>query len=197
MNSWRVPECSLPLTVWHTLLHHGYKQLTQQQQGVLGDRIGSQVRQMLGRLYPDDPRPHRPGSYQNLLQSTLLLLKLATLTSSIRVQTPNTQSTLLALGKTLRGLVNSMAEYACNKKKSGISNTSNMSGMTAVIQQEEDSMMSKLVVQLTVPEYCKAVTSRPATAATCCKMMTALMQASEEEATEVATEIVRRGDERV
>ena len=68
--------------------------------------------------------------------------------------------------------------------------------MAAVLQHEEDSMMSKLVVQLAVPEYFKAVKNSSATADTCCKMLTALLQACEEDTYRaVATEIVRRGNQ--
>ena len=150
---------------------------------------------MLNKLPPDDSVPYRPGSYQNLLQSILLLLKLATLTSSIQVETPKTQAALGVLWNTLRGLTNSMAEYASSKGKPGISSTDNMSDMAAVLQHEEDSMMSKLVVQLAVHEYCKAIKNRPAIADACCKLMIALLQATDESiCTRVANEIVCQGN---
>ena len=161
-----------------------------------GDIVSRQVQNWRAQEHANDSRPHRPGSYHNVLQSTLLLLKLATLTSSIGMETSNTQAALGILWNALRGLTNSMAAYACSKSKSGISNIHNLSGLAAVLQHEEDSRMCQLVVQLAVPEYCKAVKNRPATADTCCKMMTALPQASEEEVyRDVADEVVRQGND--
>ena len=157
---------------------------------------GSQARQMLDKLSPSDSVPYRPGSYQNLLQSTLLLLKLATLTSSIGVETPNTQAALGVLWSALGGLTNSMAAYACRNSKSGSSIIVNLSAEAAEKQHCEDYSNAQLVVQLAVQEYCKAVNKRPVAADTCCKMMTALLQASEESICNMmCSEIVSQGDD--
>ena len=159
------------------------------------DTYGSQARQMLDKLSPDNSVPYRPGSYQNLLQSILLLLKLATLTSSIGVETPNTQAPLGVLWHTLRGLTNSMAAYACSNGKSGSSIIGNMSTEVAEVQCCEDYSMSQQVVQLAVQEYCKAVKHRPAVADACCKLMMALLQASDEFICNMVTvEIVCQGN---
>ena len=160
------------------------------------DAFGSQARRMLDKPPADDSVPYRPGSYQNLLQSTLLLLKLATLTSSIGVQTSNTQAAVGVLWNTLRGLTSSMAQYACSNSKSGISTTGNMSAEAKEIQYCEDYNMTQLVGQLAVQEYCRAVKDRPAVADACCQMMTTLLQASEEFICSlVAKKIVCHGDE--
>ena len=158
---------------------------------------GSHFHETLGSFQPWNSGPHRIGSYQNLLQSTLLLLKLATLISSMGVQTSNTQAAVGVLWNTLRGLTNSMAAYASSKSKSGISSTSSMSALAAVSEQnEENRIITKLVAQLAVQEYCKAVTCKPAIADTCCKMMIALLQASVEGVCRVAaSQVSSRGYE--
>ena len=163
---------------------------------------GSQAPQILDRPSLDSSVPHKPGTYPNLLQSVLLVLKLATLTSSIGGQTPNTQAALDILWNTLRAWSHSMPEFGDSQRESLYiiasnqpeHHDSNRDKLTGDEQFTEDGKLSYLIARLAVEEYCKTVTSRPAVANACCKLMTALLQASEETHYFMVTkEIVCRG----
>lgn len=84
---------------------------------------------------------------------------------------------------------------ARNQPEHHDSNRDKLTGPAAG-QFMEDGKISYLIARLAVQEYCKAVTSRPAVADACCKMMTALLQASEENHYFMVTkEIVCGGEE--
>ena len=168
------------------------------------DANGSQGLQMLARPPLDSSVPHRPGTFPNLSHSVLLVLKLATLTSSIGVQTPNTQAALDILWNTLKAWSHSMPEYGDSQRESLyiISSNqpehhdSNRDQLTGDDQFMEEGKISYLIARLAVEEYCKTVTSRPAVADACCKLMTALLQASEETHYFMVTkEMVCRGEQ--
>ena len=48
-----------------------------------------------------------------------------------------------------------------------------------MLQDGEDQNLSHLLTSMALPMYCQKLTSAPAEADTCCKMMTTLMQASD------------------
>ena len=59
-----------------------------------GDSVGQEMRQTLRFQDPEASSPQGPDTYEVALQSALLLLKLAELTSSVGKQTTNTQTAL-------------------------------------------------------------------------------------------------------
>ena len=92
-----------------------------------------------------------------------------------------------------------MSGFAGSKSKSDNLNASNIPSEAVDLEKQnvEDGMVTLLVAQLAMQEYCKTVTSRPGVADACCKMMTALLQASEEDHYFLVTkEIVCGGKEK-
>ena len=89
----------------------------------------SDMRQLSDLLYPKPSALHRLGSFQNMLQFALLLLKLVTLTSSISADSANTQAAVSILWKCLQNLTDSITEHAASRGTSGTYKTDKAVGM--------------------------------------------------------------------
>ena len=136
--------------------------------GIERNTMSSQLKQEFSVIRPGSFSPQGVASRQIKLLSTMLLLKLAEFTSSISEQTPNTQVALGMLWQAIRGLTHTFAEHSDSQE------------LDKEKQPENICSLAGLLVDVAQPMYCQMTCQIPAAADTCCKLMTALMQTSEQ-----------------
>ncbi len=142
------------------------------------------------------PKSDNGSSYNMLLHTTLLLLKIACLASSITVDPTATSTALTALWKTIRGLSNSIADYTHSSSNSNSTSRSSWATILSdpVYDAEEERHISALLAQLVMPVFRQTVKTDAAVADICCRLLLALMTNSSTcTCRTVAAQIVKRG----
>ncbi len=145
--------------------------------------------------HQSDRKPSGIDSYNTLLHTTLLLLKLACLTSSITVETTNASIALSSLWKTITHLCNSIKEYTHSSNSSDLGPLASMlTQPDPAFEAEEERHISALLVQLVMPVFRDTIKGNAAVADTCCKMLLALMtKVKKATYRSIATQTVKSG----
>ncbi len=148
------------------------------------------------------PEPSGAITYNALLHTTLLLLKLVSLAGSMSTNTPNTLVAVSALRDSITRLSISIARYSSNSNSSSSNSNSTMKFTMASIQTstdikheaEEEQHISRLLVILVMPMLEQTITDSQPMADTCFRLLLALMtnvQAATHRA--VAAQIMKTG----
>ncbi len=159
-----------------------------------GIRLGVSLQQTIST----GPCPVAPGAitYNVLLHTALLLLKLASLADSITMDSPNTSLPLRVLWESIQGLSVSISQYTNNPSNSNSTDPFDiLMGLPKIkFEPVEERHLSRLLVILAMPMLEQTITDSGPVADTCLCLLLALM-ANTKIATyrTVAAQIMRTG----